>query len=48
LRITSQKLSRGSNVFFINDLEPLQPGVYFLQVRKDDLVKTIKLLKTDR
>jgi hypothetical protein len=48
LRITSQKLSRGSNVFFINDLEPLQPGVYFLQVREDDQVKTIKLLKTDR
>jgi hypothetical protein len=45
LRMTSQKLSRGSNVFSINDLDP---GVCFLQAREDDQVKTIKLLKTDR
>jgi hypothetical protein len=48
LRISSQKLSRGSNVLFINDLESLQTGVYFLQVQYNDQMKTIKLLKTDR
>jgi len=48
LRVASLKLSRGSNVFFINDLESLQTGVYFLQVQENDQVKTIKLLKTDR
>ena len=48
LRTTSQKLSRGSNVFFINDLESLQTGIYFLQVQYGAEMKTIKLLKTDR
>jgi hypothetical protein len=48
LRVSNQKLSRGSNVFFINDLEPLQTGVYFLQVQQNGQMKTIKLLKTDR
>jgi len=48
LRTASQKLNRGSNVFFINDSESLQAGIYFLQVRSNDEMKTIKLLKTDR
>ena len=48
LRTASQKLSRGSNVFFMNDLESLQTGIYFLQVQYNGEMKTIKLLKTDR
>ena len=48
LRNASQKLSRGSNVFFVNDLESLQTGVYFLQVQYNNEVKTLKLLKIDR
>ncbi len=48
LRISSQKLSRGSNVLFINDLNALQTGIYFLQVQYNDQMKTIKLLKTER
>lgn len=48
LRTVSQKLSRGTNVFFINDLGTLQTGIYFLQVQDKGESKTIKLLKTDR
>jgi hypothetical protein len=48
LRTASQKINRGSNVFFISDLESLKTGIYFLQVQYNDEMKTIKLLKTDR
>lgn len=45
LRKVEQKLGRGNNVFYINDLESLQTGVYFLQVQCNDDFRTIKLLK---
>ena len=45
LRKVEQKLSRGNNVFYINDLESLQTGVYFLQIQCSDDFRTIKLLK---
>ena len=45
IRKATQKLSPGTNVFFINDLESLQRGFYFLQVQYDNQVKTLKLLK---
>lgn len=45
LRKTSQKLNRGSNVFYINDLGSIQTGIYFLQIQLNDEIKTIKLLK---
>jgi len=48
LKNASEKISRGSNVFFINDLGSLQAGIYFLQVQSNGETKTIKLLKTDR
>lgn len=45
LKKNTQRLSKGTNTYFINDLESLQTGIYFLQVQYDDVVKTIKLLK---
>ena len=45
LRKVEQKLNRGNNVFYINDLGSLQTGVYFLQIQCNDDFKTIKLLK---
>jgi len=45
LRKIEQKLNRGNNVFYINDLQSLQTGVYFLQIQCNDDFRTIKLLK---
>ena len=47
LRSTSQKLNKGTNAFYINDLEALQKGIYFLQVQYGDEMKSIKLLKVE-
>jgi plastocyanin len=39
------RVSKGSNTFFINDLQTLQQGIYMLRVQLNDEVTTIKLVK---
>jgi hypothetical protein len=45
VRTATTRVLKGSNTFFMNDLESLQPGIYMLKVQLNDQVITNKLIK---
>jgi hypothetical protein len=45
IRTGSNKISKGSNTFFVNGLEQVQPGIYMLRIQIDDEARIVKLVK---
>lgn len=46
VKTASQRLIKGTNTLFVNDLKTLQTGIYLLTINTGDDIQTIKLIKS--